>query len=103
MYEVLQRYLQGHRSFFQYRTWIWLFNISFSIISTLSQGKISSSLYPMGILSRLSFSTSVFSSDPPQAIQLCHPRSVAKAVIKTYFSLTLQRKTILALRNFCSH
>lgn len=62
-----------------------------------------SPLYPMGTLSKLSFSTGVFSRDPPQPIQLCYPCSVAKAVIKTYFSLTLQGKTILALRNFCSH
>lgn len=46
-----------------------------------SQGKVFSLLYPMGALSKLSFSTGVFLRDPPQAIQLCHPHSVAKAVI----------------------
>lgn len=36
VHEVLQRHLQGHKSLFQHATQIWLFNISFSIISTLS-------------------------------------------------------------------
>lgn len=58
------------------------FSTSLFQLSQLSvKGKVSSSFYPVGTLSKLSFSTGVFSRDPPQAIQLCHPCSVAKAVI----------------------